>query len=96
MANKIFSHNNRSYSAQQLATAWTVWGSDPGDGEIFRTRPDWSCSPPSLLYNVYGVISGVKRPGLSVDHPPSSSTEVKERVELYIYSPSWTSWPVLG
>ena len=28
----------------------------------------------------------VKRPGYAVDHPPSSS-EVKERVQLYIYSP---------
>jgi len=28
-------------------------------------------------------------------HPPSSA-EVKERVELYLYSPSGPSWPVLG
>jgi len=33
-----------------------------------------------------GSFSGVKRPGRGVDHPPPSSTEVKERVELYIYS----------
>ena len=39
---------------------------------------------------------GVKRPGLGVDHPPSSSAEVKEKVELYLYSPFWTSWPVIG
>jgi hypothetical protein len=32
---------------------------------------------------------GVKRPGLGVDHPQSSSAEVKERVELYLYSPLW-------
>jgi hypothetical protein len=25
---------------------------------------------------------------------PSSSAEVKERVELYLYSPSGLSWPV--
>ena len=30
---------------------------------------------------------GVKRPGRGVDHPPPSSAEVKERVELYLYSP---------
>jgi hypothetical protein len=35
-----------------------------------------------------GSFPGVKRPGLSVDHPPPSSAEVKERVELYLYSPS--------
>jgi hypothetical protein len=39
---------------------------------------------------------GVKRPGRGVDHPPPSSAEVKERVELYLYSLSGPSWPVLG
>jgi hypothetical protein len=43
-----------------------------------------------------GSFPGVKRLGRGVDHPPSSSAEVKERVELYIYSPSGPSWPVLG
>ena len=42
-----------------------------------------------------GYFQGVKRPGRCVDHPPPSSTEVKERVELYLYSPSGLSWPVL-
>jgi hypothetical protein len=37
-----------------------------------------------------------KRPGRVVDHPPTSSTEVKERVELYLYSPCGPSWLVLG
>jgi ribonuclease HI len=39
---------------------------------------------------------GVKWPGRGVDHPLPSSTEVKERVELYLCSPSGPSWPVLG
>jgi hypothetical protein len=43
-----------------------------------------------------GSFPGVKRPGRGVDHPPPSSAEVKERVELYLYSPSGPSWPVLG
>jgi hypothetical protein len=30
-----------------------------------------------------------------VDHPPSC-TDVKERVELYLYSPSEPLWPVIG
>ena len=38
---------------------------------------------------------GVKRPGCGSDHPTPSSAEVKERVELYIYSPSGASWSVL-
>jgi hypothetical protein len=52
---------------------------------------------PILLYNGYRVsFPWVKQPGRGVDHPPPSSTEVKERVELYLYSPSGPSWPVLG
>jgi len=43
-----------------------------------------------------GSFPGVKRPGRGVDHPPQSSAEVKERVELYLYSTSGPSWPVLG
>ena len=43
-----------------------------------------------------GSFSGVKWPGYGVDHRPASSTEVKERVELYLYSSSEPSSPVLG
>ena len=32
----------------------------------------------------------------SDDHPPLYSAEVKERVELYLYTPYVSSWPVLG
>jgi hypothetical protein len=38
-----------------------------------------------------GSFPGVKRPGRGVDHQTPSSAEVKERVELYIYSPSGPS-----
>jgi hypothetical protein len=73
-----------------------VRGSNPGGGEIFSTRPDRPWGPPSLLYNGYRVsFPGVKRPWRGVDHPPPSSAEVKERVQLYLYSPSGPSWPVL-
>jgi hypothetical protein len=68
-----------------------------GGGEIFRTRPDRPWGLPSLLYSENRVsFPEVKRPARGVDHPPSSSAEVKERVELYLYSPSGPSWPVLG
>ena len=43
-----------------------------------------------------GSFQGAKRPGRGVDHPLPSSTEVKERVGLYFYSPSGPLWPVLG
>jgi len=51
----------------------------------------------SLLYNGYRVsFPGVKRQGRGVDHPPRSRDEVKETVELYRYSSSGPSWPILG
>ena len=61
------------------------------------TRPDWPWGSPSHLYNGYRVcFSGVKRPGRDVRHPLLSSSKVKERVELHLYSPSGPSWPVTG
>ena len=42
-----------------------------------------------------GSFPGVKRNRRGVDHPPSSSDEVKEKVELYLYFPSGLSWPVI-
>ena len=43
-----------------------------------------------------GSFPGVKLPGRGVNHPPPPSAEVKERVELYIYSPFGCSWSVAG
>jgi hypothetical protein len=44
----------------RLATGWTVQGSNPCGGEIFRTHPDQSWGPPSLLYNGYRVFPRVE------------------------------------
>jgi len=43
-----------------------------------------------------GSFPGVNLPGRGVYHPPPPSAEVKERVELYLYSPFGPSWPYLG
>ena len=43
-----------------------------------------------------GSFPGVKRPRRGIDHPPPSSAEVKERLELYLYSTSGPSWSVIG
>jgi hypothetical protein len=70
---------------------------NPGGAEIFRTRLDRRWGPPSLLYNGYRVsFLGVKRTGSGVNHPHPSSAEVEERVQLYLYSPSGPSRPLLG
>ena len=75
---------------------WMVRGSKPGGGKIFRTRPDRPWGPPSLLYWVRGLFPGGKVAGRDADHPPPSSAEVKERAELYFYSTSGPSRPVIG
>ena len=43
-----------------------------------------------------GSFPGVKRPGCGFDHPPPSNAEVKEKVELYFYSPFGPSRSVVG
>jgi hypothetical protein len=58
------------------------------------TGSSWVYS--SLLYSGYRVFLGVQQQGCGVDHPSPSSTKVKERIELYIYSPSGPSCSVLG
>jgi hypothetical protein len=45
--------------------------------------------PASYTVRTGSLSPGVKRLGREVDHPPPSSAEVKERVELYLYSPFW-------
>ena len=41
-------------------------------------------------------VPGVKRPVRGADHPPPSKRRGHEKVELYLYSPSGPSWPVIG
>jgi len=41
-------------------------------------------------------LPGVKWPGRGLNYLPPSRAEVKERVQLYIYSTSGPSWPVTG
>jgi hypothetical protein len=60
-------------------------------GEIFLTRPDRPWAHPSSYAMGTGFFLEVKRPGRGVDHPPLSSAEVRERVELYLYSTSGSS-----
>jgi hypothetical protein len=55
---------------------------DPGAHPVFYTTGT-------------GLFPGVKRPGHGVNHPPLSSVEVKETVELYLYFPSVSSWQAI-
>jgi hypothetical protein len=67
-----------------LSLYFTFFPSSLHTSIIFYFVP-LSSFPSVLLYPVRGV-----------DHPHSSRAEVKERVELYLYSPSGSSWPLLG
>ena len=94
----VFHHGTGiAQSVYQLATGWTVRGSNPGEDRIFCNRPDRPWGPPSHLYNGYRVFpGGGKSAWVWRWTPPSSSAEAEGRVELYNCSPSWPSWPVLG
>jgi hypothetical protein len=78
----ILNFNTKGRVAQsvyRMATGWTVRGSNPGGGEIFRTCPDRPWGPLSLLYNGYRVFPGGKeRPGRDADPSPPSSAVVKK------------------
>jgi hypothetical protein len=72
---------------------------------LFISNHHFQNCPTNLIKSLYykstwtmgtGSFTGVKRPGRCVDHQPPSSAEVKESVEVYLYSPSGPSWPVLG
>jgi len=62
---------------------------------IISTSPDWPWGPPRFLYNGYWVsFPRGKAAGHGIDHPPSRA-EVQERIELYLYSHSQSSGPVV-
>jgi hypothetical protein len=83
-------------SKNRIATDLALRASNPGEGEIFRTCPGRRWGPLSFLSNGYQIsFPAVKRPWSGVDHLPPSCAEAKERVQLYLYSPSGPSWAVI-
>ena len=83
-------------SSVGIAKGWTVRGSNPGGDDIFRNCPDRSSGPLSLLYNGYRVFLEDKASWAWRWPPTPSSAEVKEKVELYLYSLFESSWSVVG
>ena len=98
-------HENKTYDNlgwDSTVSASTCYGLDDLGiesqwGQIFHTHPDLPWGQPSLLYNAYQIsFLGVKWLGCGTDHPPPMRAEAKDRVELYLYSASGPSWPVIG
>jgi hypothetical protein len=78
-------------SVQRRATVWRVWRSNFGGGWDFPhpSRPALRPTHPPIRW-LQGLFPGrVKRPGRGVVHLSSSSAEVKEIVELYLYYLIW-------
>jgi hypothetical protein len=83
-------------SVWRLATGRTVRGPNPGREEILHTRPNRPWGLPNFLYNGYRVsLSGGKAASAWRWLPTPSSADVKEREQLYLYSPSGPTWPIL-
>ena len=83
-----------SYSSVGIATIYGLDGpriESRWEGEFFQIGPG-----PTLYNGNLVSFMGEKRPGRGVDHPPPSSADVKERVELCLYPFSEPSGPVIG
>ena len=75
---------------------WMDQGSNSGGGDISTPNQTGPGVNPAFYTMGTGSFPGVKQLGCGIDHPPPSSVDAKERVELYLYSPSGPLWPVLG
>jgi len=67
-------------SVQQLATGWTVRGSNPGGGRFSAPVQTGPGAHPASYIMGTGFFPGVKRPGRGIDYTPPSSAEVEGRV----------------
>jgi hypothetical protein len=99
MACLVKHKNNSTFSryssaVQHLATGWMIGGFDSRQGLeifLFTTAALGHTQPP--IQWVPGALSfGINRPGREADHSPPYSADVKERVALYLHSPSTPSW----
>ena len=69
-----------------------------GGGAFLLTSPDcaYGVQPPSCKWVKGPLAGGVKPPGRGIDHLIPSRVDLKEGVQLYIYSASVPLWQVIG
>jgi hypothetical protein len=60
--------------------------------DFTASRMSLGLTQPPIHWVPGALTLGVKRPGCEADHSPPSSAEIKECVELYLHSPSTSSW----
>ena len=81
---------------QQLATDWTVRGSNHDEANFTAPVETGPGAHPAYYKIRTGSFPRIKRPGRGAEYPLPSSNDVKETVELYLYIICVPSWPVLG
>jgi hypothetical protein len=81
--------------AYRLAIGWKIRGSNGGEKFSAPVHTGTGTHPASSTMGI-GSFPGVRWPGSGVNHPPTSSAEVQERLKLNLYSPSGPSRPSLG
>jgi len=93
---RVFRGRNSS-----VGTATQYWLDGPGIesrwGRDFSSPVQTSSGThPASCTMSTGIFPEVKWPGRGADHPSPSMCRDHERVELYLYSHSGPSWPVIG
>jgi hypothetical protein len=91
------------YMGQDGTVGTATYHGLDGPGIEFWWGPEFM-HPPGLVLGstqppvewILGLFLGVKQHRFGNNHPPPLRTKVKGRVELYLYSYTGLSWPVLG
>ena len=99
MSHKLFFGDKEAGSPLHLLSSsvklnFARWISGAGGGGDIHHPSTPALGPiKSPVQEGTGSFPGFQRPGCGVNHPPSSSFKVKERVELY--SPSMPTWQII-
>jgi hypothetical protein len=90
--NNSHTKNSEGYYKLQKSSRYSdsLWAGRSGDripveARLSATVQTVTVGHPASYTVGTGLFPGVKRPGRGVEHPPASSADVKEIVELYLY-----------
>ena len=87
---------SRNFKIFPLQLHWTLRESNPGGAKFSAAVQTVSGDyQPSCRMGI-GSFPGIKLPRSALHLPPATSAEVKERVALYLYTSSGTSWFLQG